>query len=66
MGTLPKFASNLKYWRILNCLVFGGIGRCHKANRSLLQRVSATVAQIRRLRLEAQSLAQQPDEEPPV
>lgn len=23
MGTLPKFASNLKYWRILNKLVFG-------------------------------------------
>jgi ATP-dependent Clp protease ATP-binding subunit ClpA len=37
-----------------------------EANRSLLQRVSATVAEIRRLRLEAQSLAQQPDEEPPV
>jgi ATP-dependent Clp protease ATP-binding subunit ClpC len=37
-----------------------------EANRSLLQRVSATVAEIRRLRLEAQSLAQQQGEEPPM
>ena len=37
-----------------------------EANRPLLQRVSATVAEIRRLRLEAQSLATKlPDQELP-
>ena len=33
MSTIPKFASNKKYWQILNKLVFGdevSCPRCHK------------------------------------
>jgi transposase-like protein len=37
MNKLPKFAGNLKYWRILNKLVFGDAVGCPDCSRSLAE-----------------------------
>ena len=37
MGTLPKFASNLKYWRILNKLVFSDEVQCPTCCQALAE-----------------------------
>ena len=42
MSTIPKFASNKKYWQILNKLVFGAMRYCVLAAARVFRRAIAT------------------------